>query len=97
MLKLRNDIATIMGYKNYVAYSSEVKMAKTDSAVFSFIESLITKVKSVANLVIEKLHKEKQAYENNPRAKAEPYDIAFLSGRIKRTRYDSRCRKIFPS
>lgn len=99
ILKLRGAMAKILGYKNYIAYSSEVKMAKSESTVFSFIEGLIAKVRPIAALDIEQLHREKQAYENNPRAKAEPYDIPFLSGRIKRRDLNidtEKAREYFP-
>ena len=40
LVKLKQEQATILGYKNHAAYKLEVKMAKNEQAVTSFLSEL---------------------------------------------------------
>ncbi|CCH58546.1 hypothetical protein TBLA_0A07560 [Henningerozyma blattae CBS 6284] len=66
-LKLRNQLADILGYSTYANYNLELKMAKAQDSVFKFLEDLIDRLKPLGSKEIEILKsiKEKEFKELN--------------------------------
>ena len=48
IMKVRHEIAQLVGFKNYAEYSLATKMAKTPEEVMTFLQDLLTRSKSMA-------------------------------------------------
>lgn len=53
VLKTRYDIANLVGFKNYAAYSLATKMAKTPESVLNFLTDLLQRSKPIAEQEIQ--------------------------------------------
>ncbi len=99
ILKLREDIANILGYDTYADYKIEPKMAKSTKNVFSFIEKLIPRLKILAKKDIAKIEKLKQKDLKNKKAKIKYYDIAYYENKLKEKEYgfdSEKLKEYFP-
>ena len=99
ILKLREDIADILGYETYADYKIEPKMAKKKEKVFSFIESLLPKLKNLAKKDIAKIEKLKREDLKDKKAKIKYYDIAYYANKLKEKEYGfdvNKLKEYFP-
>jgi oligopeptidase A len=56
LLRVRHEIANIVGFKNYAEYSLATKMAKKPTDVLHFLEDLLTRSKPIALAEFNELH-----------------------------------------
>ncbi len=81
LLKLRQEMANLLGFENYAQYSLATKMAQNEISVINFLEELITNSKEQA----KKELKEVQSLANKP---LQAHDTAFYSELLKKEKYD---------
>ena len=81
ILTLRQELAELLGFTNYVEYSLTTKMAKTPEEVLDFLNKLIIEAKPVAIREIKRLEK----FAGHP---LQPWDIAFYSEKLQKQLYD---------
>jgi oligopeptidase A len=81
ILLLRQEMAELLGFQNYVEYSLQTKMAKTPQQVLEFLNHLVDAVKPKAHLELKEL---------NEYAKFElsPWDVSFYSEKLNHERYN---------
>lgn len=84
-LKLRHELAQLLGFENYAAYSLATKMAESPAQVMEFLTDLGARVKDLARAEFNEL----AAY-----AKAEfgidalqPWDVGYYSEKLRQQQY----------
>lgn len=97
ILKLRLELATLLGFKTYADYSLATKMTENPEQVVDFLNGLVEKAKPQA----EKEFAELKAYVKNQFniGHLEPWDITFYSEKQKQALYsisDEALRPYFP-
>ena len=97
LLELRNHLALALGYKSWVDYQTEIKMAKTGAAAEQFIDELIagTGPKFDAELADEQ--KLKAADTGDPHAVVSAWDYDYYTNQILKTRFsvDTEALRVF--
>lgn len=81
LLKLKFEMANLLGFKNYSEYSIASKMAPSSDKVIEFIEKLIDSSVNQAKKELEELQ---EITENEIKS----YDMAYYSELLKRAKYD---------
>ena len=97
-LKLRDEEARMLGFKNYAALSLAPKMANSVEEVDSFLTNFAQKAKPFALKDWEELS-EFAKNELSIKDGLEPWDIAFASERLKQERYsfsENELKQYFP-
>lgn len=84
-LALRHELAVLLGFENYAAYSLATKMAETPEQVIQFLDDLAAKVKPLAAKEYAEL--EAFAHEQFNVAQLHPWDIAFYSEKLRQHRF----------
>lgn len=88
MVKKRDELAKLMGYKTYAAYALEPKMAKNPETVWNFLNDLVSRLKEKAKSDIALFEIEKKVALTNQEAKLEAWDIAFYKNEIIKKQYN---------
>lgn len=99
MVKLRDEVAKLLGYKNHAAFVLEVNMAKNPESVFKFLNSLITPLQKKLKVEMAELQQLKSRLTKNPHAKLAHYDQLYLMNQDKKQRHsvdDELVREYFP-
>lgn len=100
MVKKRDELAKVMGYPTYAAFSLVPRMAKDSKTVWSFIDDLIARVTPKAKADVQLLEAEKKAeFKNQKNVKLEPWDIAYYKTQIQKKKYQvnsEELRAYFP-
>lgn len=99
ILSLRSQIASILGYSNYLEYSLANKFAEHPDDVQAFLDSLIEKVKPHAETEKEELASFIRGCENSP-VEIEPWDIGYYVQKLKKKKLDyneEELREYFPA
>lgn len=86
MVKLRDQKAKILGFKNYASFILQNRMAETEERVFSFLNQL-------KNAAFPKAQAEVKEIQDYAKAKdgitdLKPWDFAFYSEALKKEKYD---------
>ncbi len=84
LVKKRYELAQVMGYKTYAAYSLDSKMAKNPETVWAFINDLVERSKEKAKKDVELLKQAKKKTDNNA---LQPWDLPFFNNEILKTQY----------
>ena len=97
ILKLRHELAQLVGFKNYAEFSLATKMAKKPSDVLNFLEELVGHCQHQAKKEFKELthFAKKQAGINNVCA----WDMAYVSEKLKTEQFafnDEEVRSYFP-
>lgn len=87
LVLLRNEMATILGYKNTVDFEVEPRMAKNSATVKKFYDDLIPIVKKKADLDLKEFTAAKQRFTKNPKATFSPWDYSFYKNRLMKEKY----------
>jgi len=98
-LLLRQKTAKILGFKSWADYRLQKRMAKNTKNVWNMINGLKSKLSIRNQKDLNLLLEEKRKHTTNPKAKLEPWDLAFYVNRIKRQTYsidDEVVRSYFP-
>jgi len=96
-MKLRRELARLLGFDNYAQYSLEPKMAKTPAEVLAFLRDLGRRAKPYAERDLAEL----KAYARDELGIAElaSWDVAYASERLRIARYafsDQEVKQYFP-
>lgn len=97
ILKLRQEKATLLGYRNYAEVSLARKMAPSVDAVMKMFDELRTASWDAAVRDLEDIRKLKSS--NGDSSPLEVWDVAFWSERLREERYaytDDELRPYFP-
>jgi len=97
ILALRHELATLLDFDNYAAYSLVTKMAETPQQVRQFLQDLAGKSRPQAQREFAEL----QAYAKDSFAVEElkPWDVGFYSEKLRQHRYaisQEELRPYFP-
>jgi oligopeptidase A len=96
-LKLRRELAQLLGFENYAQYSLEPKMAKTPAQVLEFLRDLGRRAKPYAERDLAELRE--FARTELGIAELESWDVAFASEQLRMRRYafsDQEVKQYFP-
>ena len=97
ILSLRQEAATLLGYRNFAEVSLVPKMAKSPDEVLAFLRDLARRSKPYA----ERDYAELTAFARDTLGLSElaPWDLAYVSEKLKASRYafsDQEVRQYFP-
>ena len=81
ILKIRHEIAQLVGFKNYALYSLTTKMAKTPDEVLGFLNDLAIKSKPIAEKELKELIEFAQTHDGIKQLEA--WDISYYSEKLK--------------
>ena len=85
IVKLRQEKAELLGYKNYANFVLEERMAKSPEKVFEFLNELLDKAKPFAQKEIEEL---KSLAKADGIEEIESYDHAFYAEKLRKQKFD---------
>jgi oligopeptidase A len=97
LLQLRTEEARLLGFKSFADLSLEPKMAESPQAVLVFLKDLASRAKPYAERDWAEL--ETFARETLGMDKLEPWDVAFVSEKLRNQRYafsDLEVKQYFP-
>ncbi|WP_251976348.1 oligopeptidase A [Salinicola avicenniae] len=97
-LKLRHELAQLLGFDTYADYSLATKMADSPNQVLGFLEDLATRAHPQAQQEFNEL--EAFARESLGMSDLQPWDIGFVSEKLRQARYDisqEQLRPYFPA
>ena len=97
ILKLRYQQAKILGFSNPAELSLTTKMANSPEDVVVFLEELAAKAKPFAQKELDEIEKYSSQIESI--RKVEPWDIPFISEKLKKSRFSidsEELRNYFP-
>ena len=85
IVKLRQEKAELLGYKNYADFVLEERMAKSPEKVFEFLNELLDKAKPFAQKEIEEL---KSLATADGIKEIQSYDHAFYAEKLRKQKFD---------
>ena len=85
IVKLRQEKAELLGYKNYANFVLEERMAKSPEKVFEFLNELLDKAKPFAQKEIEEL---KTLAKADGIDEIQSYDHAFYAEKLRKQKFD---------
>lgn len=85
IVKLRQEKAELLGYKNYANFVLEERMAKSPEKVFEFLNELLDKAKPFAQKEIEEL---KILAKADGIEEIQSYDHAFYAEKLRKQKFD---------
>lgn len=85
IVKLRQEKAELLGYKNYANFVLEERMAKSPEKVFEFLNELLDKAKPYAQQEIEEL---KTLAKADGIEEIQSYDHAFYAEKLRKQKFD---------
>ena len=86
MLKIRHEIAQLVGFKNYAEYSLATKMAKTPDEVLNFLNDLFTRSKPLAQKELQEI--KEIAKKMDGLLSLEIWDIPYYSEQLQQTKFN---------
>ena len=100
MVKKRDELAKVMGYPTFAAYSLVPRMAKDSKTVWGFLNDLISRSTAKAKADVEMLTNEKKAeLKTQKNVQLEPWDITFYKNQILKEKFqvnNEELRAYFP-
>ncbi len=93
LLRLKQQKAELLGYKNYADYVLEERMAKSPTKVIDFLNELLVKAKPYAEKEIEEL---KSLAKNDGIDDMQAYDHAFYAEKLRKAKYDLNDEELKP-
>ncbi|HYH98025.1 M3 family metallopeptidase [Hyalangium sp.] len=95
LLSRRYELATLLGYPSWAAYTTEDKMIRTDKAAADFIERITTASAPRAKTDYESLLARKR--KDDPKATVvHPWDQPYLEDRVKAEQYSFDSQAVRP-
>lgn len=96
MVKLRDENAKLLGFKNHADFKTEDRMAKNEKNARNFVESLIKKLSTKSNKDLQELNlfakNNLEQYKNIN--KIEYYDTAYVANKLKERKYSYDSAKL---
>jgi thimet oligopeptidase len=94
ILKARGDIARLLGYRNWAAYDTEVRMAGDEKAVSAFIDHVVETARPRAVRELAETARRKQ--QDVPGSTLNPWDRLYYSELIRRSGYNFDSQAVRP-
>ena len=97
ILRLRTEMASLLGYNNYAEMSLATKMAETPAEVINFIEDMVSKAKPFAERDWRELTSFAEAELGL--SEVEAWDVSYASEKLREQRYafsDNDVKQYFP-
>lgn len=88
MLALRKESARLLGYKNHVAFRTEMRTVRSPENVERFIKGLMRKLQKAARAEFLMLQEYKRKDIGNPLAQLKYYDVAYYLQKSKKELFD---------
>ena len=85
ILKLRTEVAALLGYPNYAEYALQTRMAKSVTEVMQFLRDLACRARPAAQQQFEELVR--FAHDQHGVATLEAWDVAYYSEKLRQQRY----------
>ena len=94
ILRLRGEIAKLLGYRNWAAYDTEVRMAADEKAVSAFIDRVVEAARPRADRELAELAHRKQ--QDVPGSTLHPWDRLYYGELIRHSSYDFDSQAVRP-
>jgi oligopeptidase A len=97
IVNLRREMAQLLGFESFGAYSLEAKMAESPAQVIQFLEDLAAKAKPFAQRDLDELNQ--YARDELKMPALEAWDIPFASEKLRAARFafsDQEVKQYFP-
>ncbi|WP_224241957.1 M3 family metallopeptidase [Hyalangium gracile] len=95
LISKRHELATLLGYPSWAAYTTEDKMIRSDKAAADFIEKITAASSNRARIDYETLLARKR--KDEPKATVvNPWDQAYLEDRVKAEQYNHDSQAVRP-
>ncbi|MGH8370568.1 MAG: M3 family metallopeptidase, partial [Gammaproteobacteria bacterium] len=97
ILRLRHEVASLTGFRNYAEYSLASKMAKTPAEVVDFLDDLVRRCKAAGRHEFIELCE--YALERDDLTELHAWDVSYYAEKLKLDRYaidDEMLRPYFP-
>jgi thimet oligopeptidase len=94
ILRIRADVARLLGYRNWAAYDAEARMAGDEKAVAAFIDRVVEAARPRATRELAELTRLKQ--KEFPGSQLNPWDRLYYSEVIRRSEYDFDSQALRP-
>lgn len=85
ILKIRHEMASLLGFKNFAEYSLSTKMAKKPEQVLNFLQDLVKRSKSYGEKEVQELVKFAKATDGIERLEA--WDLPFYTEKLRQKMY----------
>ncbi|GMM30853.1 metalloendopeptidase [Martiniozyma asiatica (nom. inval.)] len=98
-VKLRAELANLLGYENYSQYVLEERMAKKPETVLNFLNDLKTKLMPLSKKELEKLKKMKSVETGNEESEYFIWDQRYFNNKMLENEYnvdDLKISEFFP-
>jgi len=93
LVKLRQEKAELLGYKNFAEYVLEERMAQSPAKVFDFLNELLEKATPYAQKEIEEL---KSLAKADGVEEIQSYDHAFYAEKLRKQKFDLNDEELKP-
>jgi thimet oligopeptidase len=94
ILRVRAEIASLLGYRNWAAYDAQVRMAGDEKAVSAFIDRVVDAARPRAARELAELARRKQ--QELPGSSLNPWDRLYYSELVLRSNYDFDSQALRP-
>jgi thimet oligopeptidase len=94
ILRVRADIARLLGYRNWAEYDAQVRMAGAEKAVSDFIDRVVAAARPRAARELTELARRKQ--QDLPGRALDPWDRLYYSELVRRSSYDFDSQRVRP-
>jgi peptidyl-dipeptidase Dcp len=84
---IRQEIAQLLGYKNYAAYTLEKRMAENSDAVYKLLNQLVDAYRPTAEKELKDVQ-ELASQAQDPNFETMPWDWAFYSNKLKDQKFN---------
>ena len=99
VLPLRQAQAELLGYKNYVDYAAEPRMAKSGKIIKDFLDDLINKVGLAKDRDLVAILEAKRTMTGDPKAELEYFDVWYYIRQLEKQLFNfdkEKLRDYFP-
>ena len=94
ILRVRAEIAATLGYRNWAAYDTDVRMAGDEQTVSAFIDRIVAAARPRATRELADLVRRKE--QDLPGSKFEAWDRLYYSELVRRSSYDFDSQAVRP-
>lgn len=98
ILKIRHELANLLGFPNFAEYSLATKMAKTPETVLNFLHDLVARSKSFGEKEMQELTEYAKSTDHIDQLEA--WDLAYYTEKLRVVKYDvsqEELRAYFPA
>lgn len=88
ILKLRQEKARLLGFKNFAEYSTHDRMAGSATRALDFVRDLRTRTKPAFQRENDELQRFRRELEGPAAAEIRPWDVAYYAEKQRRALYD---------